>query len=483
MRTRNKVLAAIAATSVIVVGALSLTSGSSNLVPVEVALFSDTATPAHPNSNDTSSIEVGVKFTVDTPGLITGMEFMKGADDKFAEHTGRLWDSSGNKLISSVFADETTSGLQKVYFRERISAKPGITYIVSFGDPQGHYAADVGGFAKPLDKSPLHAPVNAGVFSTTVGSYPNQTFGNTNYWVSPIFAPAAVVSLSTTTTIEPPSTSTSSTTTLVPTTNPSTTTTPIGFTVRDANNTGTHINLHGCPAGDVVVPGTVLDGCDINGNMGILADYVTIKNSRIHGFVRIGRSANGGGDRNVQSPIIVDTDIIGSGDGSGINGVRDVDGIYQRNNLYNWENCMTMWVSTRARVLDSYCHDPKAGPTAHLDGFEIYDIKGGIIITGNTIYQTVEQNAAAPLNLTPTGDNFTGTVWVENNLLRSANPVYVILADDSQGPGGIVAVFNNNKFWPDNSTNYFSLRNTTGKSRYSGSGNSNWLTGQPVSCC
>lgn len=479
------------------------------LVPAEVNLLGN-VTPTHVNDSDTSSTELGLRFTVDSPGVVSGMRFYKGSAMS-GTNTGSLWSSGGTKLASTTFQHETSSGWQVLYFSTRTRLTVGTTYVVSFGNPGGHYSMDNswdGGrsFDTKLDNSPIHAAVGAGVYNDALGSFPTQNWINSNYYVDPIFMPDAApptttttsttttttAAPTTTTTAAPTTTSTAPATTTSTTSAPTTTTTqaptttttaPTGFTVRDASNTGTHATLHSCSAGDITTNGAVLDGCDISGNVGILANNVTIKNSRIHGYVRVGRAANGGGDRDVQSPVITDTDIIGDGPGSsGINGVHDLDGIYQRDNFYNWENCMTMWTSTRAQILDNFCHDPAGGPTAHLDGYEIYDVKGGIIIRGNTVYQTVEQNAAAPLNLTPTGDNFTGTVLVENNLFRSANPVYTVLGDDSQGPGGITAVFNNNRLWPDNSSGYFGLRNSTGQSHYTCTGNTDWNTGAAVGC-
>lgn len=258
-----------------------------------------------------------------------------------------------------------------------------------------------------------------------------------------------------------------------------------GFVVRDATNTGPTGTLTSLAGNfNITTAGTVIQNRLISGSIGIMADNVSILNCRINGFVSIGRpyTLPGGQDlAAVHNPIIRDCELIGSGGGgSGILGVSDVDGIYQRNNIHDWENGGTFWTSTRAQILDSYIWHSQTAGGGHLDGLEIYVVKGGIIIRGNAIRQDVAQNAAAPLNITPTGDNFTGTVLVENNLIQSANPVYVVLGDDSQGPGGITAVFNNNRFIPDNSSNYFSLRNTSGLSHYSGTGNTNFNTGAAV---
>jgi hypothetical protein len=252
------------------------------------------------------------------------------------------------------------------------------------------------------------------------------------------------------------------------------------FAVRDATNTGPHGTLHDCGGSqNIKDDGAVIQDCEIHGNVGVLADNVTIRNSRIHGQVVLGRGFDNSSSGDVHHPVIQDTEVIGDGSGgSGISGVADFDGVYQRDYMHNWENCATFWTSTRAQVLDNFCTNPQAPSSAHIDGFEVYGVAGGITISGNTILQTVEP-AAAPLNITPT-PSITGTVTVTNNLMRSANPAYVILGDDSQGNTGITAVIDNNRLWPDGSSGYLSLRNKSGKSHYSGTGNTDWLAGQNV---
>lgn len=495
MNINARIASIVVVTGAMIAGVFTLAASSSgsptNLVPAEVALFSDSAQPAHPNNADASSVEIGVRFTVDTPGLITGAEFYKGKDDHFAAHTGKLWDANGNKLISSTVADETSQGLQKVYFRERIAAKVGTTYVVSFDDPQGHYAADQGGFSKALDNSPLHAPVNAGVYSNTVNTAPTQTYNSSNYWVSPIFAPSP--STTTTTTTSSPTTSTSvipTTTSTTPVTSPSTTTSttskpdPTGFVVHSTADTGPKGTLNNCPdPGNITTAGTVVQNCIIHGNIGILADNVTIKNTQIFGQVYVGRLSNGSAaqDTIANNPVIQDTEFAGdNGGGSGLLGVRDVGGIYQRNYMHNWENCATMWTSTNAQMLDNFCTDSQGPSGAHLDGFEIYGVEGGMVIRGNTIYQTVEAFAAAPLNIAAESP-INGAVVVDKNLLRSANPAYVILAYGKTGTSPVNVVMTNNRLWPDGANGgLFSLRQP---GNYSGSGNINYLTGAAAVCC
>lgn len=219
----------------------------------------------------------------------------------------------------------------------------------------------------------------------------------------------------------------------------------------DATNTGVPAGttLTSCPGNrNITVAGTVIENCTINGDIGILADNVIIRKSKFNGGVVLGRGYQGGSDKFVNHPIIEDSEFTGGGDVTGIAGVNDVDGIYQRNNIHGWQNCMTMWTSTRAQILDSWCHDEQSNTSSqHYDGIELYGIEGGIIIRGNSISQTQSNGATAPLNITTEGSDINGTILIENNLMRSANPAYVLLVGARQSSETIRFVANNNRLW------------------------------------
>ena len=50
--------------------------------------------PPVASENDPNAVELGVKFTVDAVGAITGIRFYKGAENT-GTHVGNLWSSSG----------------------------------------------------------------------------------------------------------------------------------------------------------------------------------------------------------------------------------------------------------------------------------------------------------------------------------------------------------------------------------------------------
>ncbi len=98
-----------------------------------------TAVPYDPNSTndsgDGTSVTVGVKFTSDVFGQVSGIRFYK-ASTNTGTHVGSLWSSSGQLLASATFTNETTSGWQTVTFSTPVTVLPGTTYVAALLCPQ-----------------------------------------------------------------------------------------------------------------------------------------------------------------------------------------------------------------------------------------------------------------------------------------------------------------------------------------------------------
>ena len=138
-----------------------------------------------------ANVELGVKFTADISGFVTGVRFYKSAANT-GVHSGSLWSSAGALLATANFTGESASGWQSVTFSSPVAVTAGTTYIASYHTTTGHYAATAQGFAAAFDTAPLHAPSSAsaggnGVFMYGASSFPNQTYNAANYWVDVTF--------------------------------------------------------------------------------------------------------------------------------------------------------------------------------------------------------------------------------------------------------------------------------------------------------
>ncbi|HEY4846398.1 MAG TPA: DUF4082 domain-containing protein, partial [Methylocella sp.] len=155
------------------------------------SLFLASDVPAVVNFNDSSSVELGVKFTAARAGSITGFRFYKGSQDT-GTHTAHLWSAAGTLLASATFAGETASGWQRVNLPAPVAIAANTTYIASYHS-NGFYSANGNYFATAHTNGPLTAPDSAssggnGVYAYDwQGSFPSNTYNANNYWVDVVF--------------------------------------------------------------------------------------------------------------------------------------------------------------------------------------------------------------------------------------------------------------------------------------------------------
>jgi methionine-rich copper-binding protein CopC len=156
------------------------------------SLWSNTTVPGTPSANDSSVLELGLKFRSDVSGWVSGIRFYKGTGNT-GTHTGTLWSSTGQSLATGTFTNETATGWQTLSFGTPVQIAANTTYVASYHTDTGHYAADGGYFStKSTYNQPLTALQNGtdgsnGVYSVGPSAFPTDTFGAANYWVDLVF--------------------------------------------------------------------------------------------------------------------------------------------------------------------------------------------------------------------------------------------------------------------------------------------------------
>ncbi|MGZ4826046.1 MAG: DUF4082 domain-containing protein [Terriglobales bacterium] len=148
------------------------------------SLFSSTAVPAVPYASAYWPVELGMMFTADRNGQITGVKFYK-ASNNTSSHVGSLWTSSGQLLAQATFTNESASGWQEVQFSTAVAITANTIYIVSY-HTGGAYSYDDGYFNVPVSNPPLSAVAGSGngVYGWgPVGTFPNIPANGRNYWV------------------------------------------------------------------------------------------------------------------------------------------------------------------------------------------------------------------------------------------------------------------------------------------------------------
>jgi hypothetical protein len=150
------------------------------------------AVPALASAGDSSTVNLGVRFSPDQGGFISGLRFYKGAANT-GTHVGSLWTATGTLLASATYGSETASGWQQVNFATPVAVSAGTVYVASYFAPNGHYAGDNGYFtAAGVDNPPLHALQSLGsgngVYAYASGpAFPSSSFQASNYWVDVVF--------------------------------------------------------------------------------------------------------------------------------------------------------------------------------------------------------------------------------------------------------------------------------------------------------
>jgi hypothetical protein len=81
-------------------------------------------------ANDPAAVELGVKFKSDVAGTVSGIRFYKSTQNT-GTHKGTLWSSTGTKLATANFTNETASGWQTVTFTSPVSVTANTTYVAS----------------------------------------------------------------------------------------------------------------------------------------------------------------------------------------------------------------------------------------------------------------------------------------------------------------------------------------------------------------
>ncbi|WP_242497807.1 DUF4082 domain-containing protein [Microbacterium protaetiae] len=149
------------------------------------------ATPPTASADDPAAVELGVQFTPTSDGYVTGVRFYKG-EANTGTHVGSLWDSTGQRLGSVTFTDETSSGWQQALFSSPIEVVAGQKYTVSYTAPNGGYAAQT--LYWPYDareSSPVSVASGVGSAAPGVfaapGEFPTSTWHETNYYVDVLF--------------------------------------------------------------------------------------------------------------------------------------------------------------------------------------------------------------------------------------------------------------------------------------------------------
>jgi hypothetical protein len=161
--------------------------------PESLSIWGDSVVPSVSAADDTSAVELGVKFRSYSDGYIKGIRFYK-ASTNTGTHVGSLWTSGGTRLATATFANETDSGWQYQSLASPVPITANTTYTVSYHTNVGRYSFDDGYFALAgYDSGTLRAlgegeDGSNGVYRYGSSGFPNLSWQSRNYWVDVAFS-------------------------------------------------------------------------------------------------------------------------------------------------------------------------------------------------------------------------------------------------------------------------------------------------------
>ena len=148
------------------------------------------------NTYSYGSYEVGVKFTANEAGEVTGIRFYKQTRMSGYVHVGHLWSSTGALLATARFTNESAYGWQQVNFSSPVAIQANSVYIASFSTGRGYFGITTSFFSSsgvtngPLEALPNSASGGDGVYNRA-GAFPDVNGNGMNFWADVAFAPSS----------------------------------------------------------------------------------------------------------------------------------------------------------------------------------------------------------------------------------------------------------------------------------------------------
>ncbi|MEH2191990.1 MAG: N,N-dimethylformamidase beta subunit family domain-containing protein [Nostoc sp.] len=138
--------------------------------------------PSVPNKTDNVPYELGMEFRSATGGQITAIRFWKAASET-GTHIGKIWNATGTLLGSVTFTGETASGWQNQVLTTPVNIQANTTYVVSV-NVKKYYVFTNDALASSIVNGDLSSVADGsnGVFNSTAGAFPTNSYRNTNYF-------------------------------------------------------------------------------------------------------------------------------------------------------------------------------------------------------------------------------------------------------------------------------------------------------------
>jgi len=129
--------------------------------------------------------ELGTKFKTTVGAQVLKVRVYASASEE-GEHTVRLWRVADSTLVAGPYAwsfPPGTEGWKEFTLPEPVVIEGNTDYIVAVtnGTDQWYFCTE-GAFSSPINNGPFVTYIGSGLFTTTLGAMPTQTWNNSNYY-------------------------------------------------------------------------------------------------------------------------------------------------------------------------------------------------------------------------------------------------------------------------------------------------------------
>lgn len=122
LRRRVGVLVSVISAFALAVGAV-MAPLPARAAAGDVTIVGAVVPPVQSEADD-AAVELGVTFIPRVNGSVVGIRFYKGSGNT-GRHTGSLWNSSGRRLATATFTNETRTGWQTVTLATPVDVRAG----------------------------------------------------------------------------------------------------------------------------------------------------------------------------------------------------------------------------------------------------------------------------------------------------------------------------------------------------------------------
>jgi hypothetical protein len=158
------------------------TTWSFSAIKCPCSLFTNAQSPA---LQPRGTYELGVRVVSDSAGTINALRYFKAATET-GSHVGSIWTADGTRIAQVTFSNETASGWQTQQLVTPVRLQPGTVYTLSV-NANTAFAQSINGLASSVSSGLFRTADGAnGVFSTSVGAFPNESYQSSNYFVDDV---------------------------------------------------------------------------------------------------------------------------------------------------------------------------------------------------------------------------------------------------------------------------------------------------------